>query len=136
VGNAARGEDGLAGAEPQAMIADLEAHFAFHHVEPFFLRQVQMQGRSRVGHEIGVLDDEEVTGSVGGDDFEGERTETEGVEMAGAVLAGGDGVQCRSGRRFGRALREDIMESCRGDNRSGGLEEGAAMDGHGQMILR
>ncbi len=60
-----------------------------------------MQGRARVGHKISVLDDEEVAAGVGWDNFEGERTETEGVEMAGAVFAGGDGVEGGSGRRFG-----------------------------------
>ncbi len=99
--DAARGEYGFAGAEPQAMIADLETHFTFHHVEPFFLGQMHMQGRTRVGHEIAVLDDEEVACSVGSDDFEGERAETEGVEMAGPVFAGGDGMDGGCNRRFG-----------------------------------
>jgi hypothetical protein len=63
---------------------------------------MHMQSRARVGQEIGVLCDEEVSGSVGGDDLEGDRAETEGVEMAGAVLTGGngadeDGVEGRGG---------------------------------------
>ena len=137
--DAARGEDRLAGAELDATIADLETHFAFHDVEPFFLRKVQMESRTRVGHEIGVLDDEEVACCVGRDDLEGERAETERVRMAGAVGTGGDGVkgrigQCWSRQGFGRALREDILESGGGDDRSGGFEEGAAVDGHGGMI--
>jgi hypothetical protein len=72
-----------------------------------------MQGRARVGHEIAVLDDEKVTAGVRWDNFEGQRAETEGVKMAGAVLAGGNRMQRSSGRRFGRALREDILESDR-----------------------
>jgi len=93
VRDAARGEDGLSGAESQATIADLEAHFAFHDVEPFFLREMQMQSRAGVGHEIAVLDDEKVARRVRGDDLEGERAETEGVEMAGPVLTGRDGME-------------------------------------------
>jgi|ERR1039458_700773 hypothetical protein len=93
-----------------------------------------MQSRARVGYEIGVLDDEEVAGGIGGDDLKSERAETKGMEMARAVLAGGDGVEGRSGRCFGRALRENIMESHGGEEGRGGLEEGAAKDGHGGMI--
>jgi hypothetical protein len=33
-------------------------------------------------------------------------------------------------------LCDDILESGGGDNRRGGLEEGAAVDGHGRMIRR
>ena len=54
---------------------------------------MHVQSRTGVGQEISMLDDEEVACSVGGDDLEGERTETEGVEMAGTVFAGGDGVE-------------------------------------------
>ena len=62
---------------------------------------MQMQSRARVGQEISVLDDEEVAARVGWDNFEGERAETEGVEMAGTVFAGGDGMEGRSSRCFG-----------------------------------
>ena len=99
--DAARGEDRLAWAELQTTIADLEAYFAFHHVEPFFLRQVEVQSRPRIGQQISVLDDEEVAARVGWDNFEGKRTEAERVQMAGTVLAGGDGVEGRGDRRFG-----------------------------------
>jgi hypothetical protein len=75
-----------------------------------------------------VLDDEEVTARIGWDNFEGKRTETEGVEMAGTVLAGGDGVESESSRRFGRALRKDVLESHGGEEGRGGFEEGAAFD--------
>lgn len=101
VRDAARGEDGLASAEAEALIADLEAHFAFQHVEPFFLGQMHMQSRSLVGQKIALLDDEEVTARVGCDNFEGERTETEGVEMAGPVFASWNGVGGRGDRRLG-----------------------------------
>jgi len=40
-----------------------------------------------------VLDDEEVGGGVRGGGFERKRTEAQGVEMSGAVLAGGDGME-------------------------------------------
>ena len=121
-------QDGLAGAELQATITDLEAHFTFHDVEPFFLRQMHMQSRTRVGQEIAVLDDEEVAGGVGSGDFEGERAEAERVKMASTVLTGGDGVKIRCGRRFRRILREDILESGGGDGCSGRFEESAAVD--------
>ena len=52
-----------------------------------------MQGRAGVGHEISVLDHEEVAARVRWNNFEGERTEAEGVEMPGAVFASGDGVK-------------------------------------------
>jgi len=95
-----------------------------------------MQGRACVGQEISVLDDEEVTARFGWDYFEGKRAEPEGVEMTGAVLAGGDGMEDWSSRRFGRALREDVFESHGGEEGRGGLEEGAAVDGHGGMVVQ
>jgi len=39
----ARGEDGLAGAKVDALVADLENYFAFHDVEPLFLREMHVQ---------------------------------------------------------------------------------------------
>ena len=118
----------------EAAIADLETHLAFHHVEPFFLREMHMQSRARVGQEISVLDDEQVAARVGWDNFEGERAEPERVKMAGAVLAGGDGMEAGSSRRFGRALREDVLESHGGEDGRGGFEEVAAFDSHAEMI--
>ena len=52
-----------------------------------------MQSGAGGGHEIGVLDDEEVAGGVGGGDFEGEGAVAEGVGMTEAILAGGDGME-------------------------------------------
>jgi hypothetical protein len=48
-----------------------------------------------------VLDHEEIAAGVGWDNFESERTETEGMEMAGTVFAGGDGMNDGSIGRFG-----------------------------------
>jgi hypothetical protein len=95
-----------------------------------------MQGGARVGQEISVLDDEEVTAGVGWNDFEGKRTEPERVETAGTVLAGGDGMEGKSSRRFGRALRDDVLESYGGEEGRRGFEEGAAGNGHGGMVLQ
>jgi len=77
-----------------------------------------------------VLDDEEVGGRVRGGDFECERTEAERVEMAGAVLAGGDGMErgpgggagawatrsCRAaaGAMDAKALRNERRWACIG----------------------
>lgn len=93
-----------------------------------------MQGRASVGLKTSMLDDEEVSGCIRRDDLEGERAETEGMEMTGAVLTGRDGVEERSGRRFERALREDVMESHGGEEGRGGFEESAAMDGHAGIV--
>ena len=91
--DAARGEDRRAGAELQTLIADLETHFAFHHVEPFFLGQMHVQSRAGVGQEISVLDDEEVASGVGRNNLEGERAKSERVKMAGAIFTGEDWVE-------------------------------------------
>ena len=62
---------------------------------------MHMQSRACVGKEIGVLDDQEVACCVGGGDLKGEMAETEGMEMTGAILAGGDGMDGGVNRRFG-----------------------------------
>jgi hypothetical protein len=85
-----------------------------------------------------VLDYEEVAGGVGGEDLEGEVAVTERVKMAGAVSSGRDGAdwdgtECRR-LRFGRALRENILESSGGDDGGGRFEKSAAVDGHGGMV--
>lgn len=63
-----------------------------------------------------MLDDEEVSGCFRRDDLEGERAETEGVEMSSAVLTGRDGVELGRDRCFRRALREDVLESHCGED--------------------
>ena len=93
-----------------------------------------MERRAGVGHEIGVLDDEKIAGSVGPGDFEGERAIAEGVRMAESVRTGSDTVDDGNSWRFGRALREDILESHGGEEGRGGFEECAALDGHGGMV--
>jgi hypothetical protein len=132
--DAARGEERIADTEFEASIANLETHFAFHHVEPFFLREMHVQSRARVGQEISVLNDEEVAARVGWDNFESKRAEPERVKMAGAIFAGWDGMEGRSSRRIGRALREDVLESQGGEQGRGRLEEAAAFDSHAEMI--
>lgn len=97
-----------------------------------------MQSRARVGHEIAVLDDEEVACGVGCEDLEGKRAESEGVKMARAVSscwdgADWDGIEGRR-LRFWRALRENILESGDGDNGGGGFEEGAAVNWHAEIV--
>jgi len=95
-----------------------------------------MQSWAGVGLKISVFYDEEVASGVGGNDLEGERAETEGVEMAGAVIASGDGVEGRSVWRLGRTLCENVLESGGREDRRGGFEEGAAVDGHGGMVVQ
>ena len=46
VRNAARGEDGIAGAKVETLVPDLEGHLAVHDVKPFLLAQMHMQCRS------------------------------------------------------------------------------------------
>jgi hypothetical protein len=95
---------------------------------------MHVQSRARVGQEISVLNDEEVAARVGWDNFESKRAEPERVKMAGAIFAGWDGMEGRSSRRIGRALREDVLESQGGEQGRGRLEEAAAFDGHAEMI--
>ena len=73
-----------------------------------------MQSRACVGHEIGVLDDEKVSAGVGWDDFERQRAETEGVKMAGAVLAGGNGMEGRSSGVSGELCARTLWRAMAG----------------------
>jgi hypothetical protein len=56
------------------LVAHLEGHFSFHHVEPFFLIQVEMQRRS-TRKEMGVLHNEEAAGGFTGRHLEENRAE-------------------------------------------------------------
>jgi hypothetical protein len=48
------------------LLAHLESHLPFHHIEPFLLIQVQVEGRP-TWEEVGVLHDEEsAVGFTGG----------------------------------------------------------------------
>ena len=68
-----------------------------------------------------MLDDEEVGGGVRGGGFERKRTEAQGVEMSGAVLAGGDGMERGPGGRG--SLGYEVVQGCGGGNGREGLEE-------------
>ncbi len=48
-----------------SLLADLEDHFSFHHVEPFLLAQVQMEGWA-TRKEVRVLYDEQAAGGFTG----------------------------------------------------------------------
>jgi hypothetical protein len=51
------------------LLAYLEDRFAFHHVEPFLLAQVEVEGRA-TWKEVGVLDDEQAAGGFAGGHLE------------------------------------------------------------------
>jgi hypothetical protein len=115
--------------QAQSLIADLKGNFAFHDVEPFLLRIVQVKRRAFAWLEIAVFDDEEVAGGVVGDNLEGQRTEAECVWKAEAILPGGDGME--RGRRRRRGLSQDIVKGSDRERRRGGLEEAAALQAPG-----
>jgi hypothetical protein len=73
------------------LLAYLEGHFAFHHVEPFLLIQVQVKRRP-AWEEMGVLHDEQAARGFGGGYLEENGAEPQGVGMGGTVLAGTDHV--------------------------------------------
>ena len=56
-----------------------------------------------------------------------------GAVSSGRYRAGWCGGEVRR-LRFGRALRENILESGGGEDRGGGFEERAAVDWHGGMV--
>jgi len=97
VRDAARTENGFAGFELHALVANLKGHFAFQNVKPLVLVEVQMQRRA-ARHKVAVLDDKEIPGRVGREHLEGERAEAHGVRRAEAVCASRNDVDFRSGR--------------------------------------
>ncbi len=52
---------GISCLQVDPLLAYLESHFAIHHVEPFLLIQVQVQGRP-TWEEVRVLHDEQAAG--------------------------------------------------------------------------
>jgi hypothetical protein len=92
VRHAARRQRRLAGAEAQALVADLKRDFTLQHIEPLFLIEMQMERGATVG-EVGVLHDEEAARGVIGGDLEKDGAEAERMRFAEAIFAGGDDME-------------------------------------------
>ena len=92
MGDVAGAEDGFAGLEGDAAVADLEENFAFEYEPEFFLSVVAVEGWA-AAFQIAFFDDEKVAGGVGCGDFEGHVVEAAGVGFAEAVFAGVEGVE-------------------------------------------
>ena len=145
VRNLARGKNRLAGAQAQALIANLKGDLALHDVEPLLLRVVKMKCRAGAGLESAVFDDKQIAVCIRGCDLEGERTEAKRVWGTEAILTGGDGMKRGCRRRdvtlasFGRQVKagfarprwtERQQPGEGGAHCSGGFEKTAAGNGH------
>jgi len=98
--------------------------------------------RRPAGHEVTVLNDEEIAAGVRGEHLKSERAVPQRVRCTEPVLARGNDVNFGSGRSSGRLrvsraraertswARDEIVERSGGQNGCGGREEVAALHWH------
>jgi hypothetical protein len=114
----------------QPLLAQLKGHLSLHHVEPFVLIQVQVQGRA-ARPQMRVLHNEQPAAGFIGSHFDGKGTRGHPERMAEAVLTVANNMQSAwswQRRSLGACLTyKKIMQTRSRRRRSDSFEKGTAL---------